>query len=92
MADSWEQANFGTPNVDLNGDPDHDGMSNHAEYLAGTDPDNANSALRITGVAAQGPLEALFMVRIHVGQPIIRSVKIPVAESCELTPRAGWLN
>jgi hypothetical protein len=32
------------------GDPDEDTMSNYAEFLAGTDPTSASSALRITGV------------------------------------------
>lgn len=45
---AWLLANFGTTNVNANADPDHDGMSNQQEYLAGTDPNNSNSLLRIT--------------------------------------------
>ena len=45
---AWLLQNFGTTNVDANADPDHDGMSNMQEYLAGTDPNNPNSVLRIT--------------------------------------------
>jgi len=45
---AWLLANFGTTNVNANADPDHDGMSNLQEYLAGTDPNNINSVLRIT--------------------------------------------
>ena len=45
---AWLLANFGTTNVNANADPDHDGMSNMQEYLAGTDPNNVNSVLRIT--------------------------------------------
>ncbi|HTY88227.1 MAG TPA: thrombospondin type 3 repeat-containing protein [Candidatus Acidoferrum sp.] len=44
----WLLANFGTTNVDANADPDHDGMSNAQEYQAGTNPNDANSVLRIT--------------------------------------------
>jgi hypothetical protein len=45
---AWLLANWGTTNVDANADPDHDGMSNSQEYLAGTNPNDAASNLRIT--------------------------------------------
>ncbi len=45
---AWLLQNFGTTNVNANSDPDHDGMSNMQEYLAGTNPNDANSVLRIT--------------------------------------------
>ncbi len=52
MPDAWEQLHFGHP---VNGDPaldsDHDGTSNLAEYEANTDPGNAASVFRITGIA-----------------------------------------
>jgi len=44
----WLLTYFGTTNVNANADPDHDGMSNMQEYLAGTDPNNSNSVLHIT--------------------------------------------
>jgi hypothetical protein len=38
MADAWELEHFGTLARDGAGDYDHDGVSDLAEYLAGTDP------------------------------------------------------
>lgn len=48
---AWLLQNFGTTNVDANADPDGDGMSNLQEYLAGTNPNDSNSILRVTYVA-----------------------------------------
>ncbi|HEY5297696.1 MAG TPA: hypothetical protein VIK59_07210 [Verrucomicrobiae bacterium] len=48
---AWLLQNFGTTNVNAGADPDHDGMNNLQEYLAGTDPNNGGDFLRITNVA-----------------------------------------
>jgi hypothetical protein len=45
---AWLLANFGTTNVNASADPDHDGMSNLQEYIAGTNPNDASDCLRIT--------------------------------------------
>ena len=47
---AWLLTYFGTTNVDPNADPDGDGMSNSQEYLAGTNPNDANDYLRITAI------------------------------------------
>jgi hypothetical protein len=55
LPDWWEQQFFGhLTGTDPNADPDHDGASNLAEFLAGTDPTNINSALRLTALRAAG--------------------------------------
>ena len=55
LPDWWEQQFFGhLTGTDPNADPDHDGASNLAEFLAGTNPTNFNSALRITAMRAGG--------------------------------------
>ena len=51
----WRQTNFGTingsGNAADNADPDGDGMTNAAEYTAGTDPKDRASALRVSTIA-----------------------------------------
>ena len=47
IADNWAVAHFGTMTVDPLADPDGDGLNNRQEYLAGTDPTNAASVLKV---------------------------------------------
>ena len=54
---SWQMLYFGsTTNAAAApaADPDNDGMSNWAEFLAGTNPTNSASVLRLTDIARQG--------------------------------------
>ena len=48
IPDAWELANFGSTAGGPGDDPDGDGTTNLAEYLAATDPNNPASALAIT--------------------------------------------
>ena len=43
LPDAWEMAHFGTLSFGANDDPDRDGFSNLQEFLAGSDPMDANS-------------------------------------------------
>jgi hypothetical protein len=45
---AWLLQNFGTTNVNVNADPTGKGMTVGQDYLAGTDPNNVSSLLRIT--------------------------------------------
>jgi hypothetical protein len=62
ISDWWETNYFGTMNTTNNAanallDPDGDGMSNRDEYVAGTNPTNALSVLRLELIPAVGLLE-----------------------------------
>ena len=47
MPDSWEQTNFGGLGQGANDDWDHDGTTNLAEYLAGTNPMNGSGPFQL---------------------------------------------
>lgn len=54
LPDAWEQANGTFVFIpDANDDPDHDGLTNWEEFLAGTHPNDASSALRFGQIVAQ---------------------------------------
>jgi hypothetical protein len=55
LSDTWEEQCLGATGGDPDADPDLDGWSNRREFLAGTDPTNAASHLRITGCDLNGP-------------------------------------
>ena len=57
-SDEWKLQFFGSltaTNANPNADPDHDGVPNWAEYIAGTDPTNAASRLMFNPTTTQMP-------------------------------------
>jgi subtilisin family serine protease len=56
LPDWWELQYFGhLTGTDPKADPDHDGMSNLQEWLAGTNPTNASSCLRLIAIPTNNP-------------------------------------
>ncbi|MBA4388315.1 MAG: hypothetical protein C0404_10065 [Verrucomicrobia bacterium] len=56
LPDAWQILHFGSatsPNAAPQADYDGDGMSNMAEYVAGTDPADAKSKFQVSGVRSQ---------------------------------------
>ena len=51
VSDGWEWNNFTNLTTSVSGDTDGDGINNYAEYLAGTQPTNANSKFQVTDCA-----------------------------------------
>lgn len=52
MDDDWEMAYFNTLDRDGTGDCDGDGMTDRDEFLAGTDPTNGGSVLRVLTITS----------------------------------------
>ena len=63
-------------------DPDGDGMTNLAEFRAGTDPMDGQSALRVTGIGAVGG-------QLHVSFSTVAGKKYRVESSANLNP-GSW--
>src|SRR5207237_3664532 len=55
ISDAWEQQVFGgvSPDRTRATDTDGDGMTDYAEFIAGTDPKNTNSVLELMPPASQ---------------------------------------
>ena len=60
MPDAWEIAHGLNPTLnDANLDPDHDGMTNLQEYIAGTDPQDPLSYLKVSSIVSSNQVRTL---------------------------------
>jgi len=82
LPDGWEIASFGNLNQTANGDFDGDGFSNMAEYLAGTNPADANSSLKLRIERLSGAVRLSWQGGSNAAQVLQRSSAIPL----------GWQN
>jgi len=71
IADDWQREHFGYVGIDPNADPDHDGLSNYAEFWAGTDPLDRNSSLSIDSASVRIGSEIHIIWRSVLGKNYI---------------------
>jgi hypothetical protein len=73
LPDWWELAHGTSWKVpDADADPDHDGMSNRQEFLAGTDPQDPQSALRLNAsIMAPGSVMLQFLAISNVSYTVL---------------------
>ena len=67
LPDTWERAYFSSNGVPPDVDSDHDGIDNRHEYLAGTNPMDSNSFLRIIGLDLPSAASADLTLSIRGG-------------------------
>jgi hypothetical protein len=89
IADSWETNYFGTVNTTNNPsnaaeDPDGDLMTNRDEYIAGTNPTNALSVLKIV-LTATNANELNFVAQTNVSYSVQWSANLSTHSWTNLT-------
>lgn len=76
IPDAWRLLYFGSTSTNSSsyvaGDPDHDGLNNDQEFLAGTNPTNAASVFKLT---AFNPATSTNAVSIHSANGIVYRVQ-----------------
>ncbi|MBE0545418.1 MAG: S8 family serine peptidase [Verrucomicrobia bacterium] len=90
IPDGWEQVYFGSvsPGRTSLTDTDDDGLSDYAEYVAGTNPTNQLSALRLTPTLSPGgsSLDLQWPSAPGHGYRVLRS-----ADAFNWTPATDWI-
>ena len=81
--DDWEHSYFGMNGTTPDADSDGDGMSNGAEYWAGTDPTNGLSLLRVDSITRDNG------VTLSFGAISNRTYSLQFKDTLDTSP---WLN
>jgi subtilisin family serine protease len=98
LPDWWERTNFGhLLGTQAGGDPDHDGASNLAEWIAGTNPTNASSCLRLlapsatatNGITIRWPSVAGKTYRLERATNLLAGFNAVVRSNITATPPAN---
>ena len=77
MEDQWELDHFETLARDGTLDLDLDGLTDLEEYLAGTDPDDPASALRVLVVELSGTVPVRESIRVNDGTATVSWTSVP---------------
>jgi hypothetical protein len=93
ISDAWELDNFGVvvTNRTQKTDTDHDGMTDYAEFIAGTDPNNPASRLYFTSESYSGKFTG--QGQIQINWPVVTNRLYQVAASTNLLswqPVTSW--
>jgi hypothetical protein len=98
IPDAWRAQYFGGSGTTTNSqscatcDPDHDGMSNLQEYLAGTDPTSSASVLRLDLTAQVSANSVVLTWPVVVGRSYQVQYKTSLSDAVWQTPAANlWV-
>jgi hypothetical protein len=91
IPDAWESSYNFNPfsNTDRNADPDGDGLKNWEEYIAGTDPTNALSCLKVESIRMVGSSNQ--QVSLEFNALSNRTYTILNREAPPVAPGVEWL-
>jgi hypothetical protein len=92
LPDAWEVSWFGSAGQDPDADPDSDGMTTAAEYLAGTDPTNSADAFRLSIARNGGAAQVSFLARQAEGAGYEGRTRLYTLQTTAGASLTAWTN